>query len=134
MRKIVINTTYGGFGLSTEAFEYLIKNKNWTVTRYNDDGSYVDNSAQLAETKDSRFSIGSVFDFKYHFVDSSDSKIRVHPDVIEVVEILGDKAGDQFATLRIVEIPEDVQWQIEEYDGLEWVAEKHRTWHYEGNE
>ncbi len=25
-------------------------------------------------------------------------------------------------------IPDDVKWQIEEYDGLEWIAEKHRTW------
>lgn len=26
------------------------------------------------------------------------------------------------------EVPDDVQWQIEEYDGREWVAETHRTW------
>jgi hypothetical protein len=30
--------------------------------------------------------------------------------------------------LAIVEIPDDVQWIIEENDGMEWVAEKHRTW------
>jgi hypothetical protein len=30
--------------------------------------------------------------------------------------------------LLIVEVPADVDWYIEEYDGLEWVAEKHRTW------
>jgi hypothetical protein len=35
--------------------------------------------------------------------------------------------GD-FAELKVVEIPDDVQWQIEEYDGKEWIAEKHRTW------
>ena len=27
-----------------------------------------------------------------------------------------------------VSIPDDVEWQIEEYDGMEWVAEAHRTW------
>jgi len=30
--------------------------------------------------------------------------------------------------LRIIEIPDGVEWQIEEYDGDEWIAEKHRTW------
>jgi hypothetical protein len=28
----------------------------------------------------------------------------------------------------VIEIPDDVEWEVEEYDGLEWVAEKHRTW------
>jgi hypothetical protein len=28
----------------------------------------------------------------------------------------------------VVEIPDGVEWEIAEYDGLEWVAEKHRTW------
>ena len=32
------------------------------------------------------------------------------------------------STLKIIEIPDDVDWIIEEYDGNEWVAEKHRTW------
>jgi hypothetical protein len=27
-----------------------------------------------------------------------------------------------------VDIPDDVKWQIEEYDGNEWIAESHRTW------
>jgi len=30
--------------------------------------------------------------------------------------------------LKIVDIPDGVEWEIEEYDGMEWVAEKHRTW------
>ena len=28
-----------------------------------------------------------------------------------------------------VEIPDDVEWQIEEYDGTEHISEKHRTWY-----
>ena len=53
---------------------------------------------------------------------------RNDPVLIQVVEEMGDAAGGQFASLGIVEIPDGVQWQIEEYDGREWVAEKHRTW------
>jgi hypothetical protein len=48
--------------------------------------------------------------------------------LIQVVEELGDGANGYFAKLKIVEIPDDVLWQIEEYDGKEWVAEQHRTW------
>lgn len=41
---------------------------------------------------------------------------------------VSDKASGGFASLKIVEIPDDVEWEICEYDGLEWVAEKHRKW------
>jgi hypothetical protein len=41
---------------------------------------------------------------------------------------LGTQANAPVAKLKIVEIPASVEWQIEEYDGKEWVAERHRTW------
>jgi hypothetical protein len=37
-------------------------------------------------------------------------------------------ANGRFAKLKLVDIPLDIQWAIEEYDGDEWVIEKHRTW------
>ena len=48
--------------------------------------------------------------------------------LIRVVEELGDAANGACADLKIVEVPDDVDWYIEEYDGNEWVAERHRTW------
>ena len=48
--------------------------------------------------------------------------------LVWVVEHLGDKANGWAAELNIVEIPEDVDWYVEEYDGVEHVAERHRTW------
>lgn len=48
--------------------------------------------------------------------------------LIQVIEELGPKANGRCAELKIVEIPDDVNWCIEEYDGMEWVAEAHRTW------
>ena len=53
---------------------------------------------------------------------------RNNPILVEIVEQLGEAADGHFAELKVVEIPDDVQWQIEEYDGNEWVAEKHRKW------
>jgi len=57
-----------------------------------------------------------------------DSADRDDPILIQLVEQLGEKVNGQFAKLRVVEIPEDVNWQINEYDGNEWIAEVHRTW------
>lgn len=53
---------------------------------------------------------------------------RSDPALVDAVETLGEKADGRFAELKVVEIPDDVQWQIDEYDGNEWVAEKHRIW------
>jgi hypothetical protein len=44
------------------------------------------------------------------------------------VEELGEAANGSYARLKVVEIPDDVEWTIKEYDGDEWIAEKHRTW------
>jgi hypothetical protein len=44
------------------------------------------------------------------------------------VKELGEKANGRFAELKIVDIPLDIQWTIEDYDGDEWVTEKCRTW------
>ena len=53
---------------------------------------------------------------------------RNDPILVEIVEQLGEAADGNYAELKVVEIPDDVQWTIEEYDGAEWIAEKHRTW------
>lgn len=53
---------------------------------------------------------------------------RDDPALIQVIETLGEAANSRYAKLKIIEIPDNVEWQIEEYDGYEWVAEQHRTW------
>ena len=53
---------------------------------------------------------------------------RDDPYLVKVVKDLGMGANGAHANLKIVTIPADVDWQIAEYDGLEWVAEVHRTW------
>lgn len=54
---------------------------------------------------------------------------RDDPVLIEVIEELGDAANGEHAELAIVEIPDDVEWEISEYDGREHVAEKHKVWY-----
>ena len=55
--------------------------------------------------------------------------LRDDPVLVRVVEELGGHAaGGQAADLKVVTIPADVDWIVQDYDGLEWVAEVHRTW------
>ena len=93
VRRVVINTCYGGFGLSPRAeAEYK----------------------RLAGITDP--------DWYDRNIDRDD------PYLVKIVNELGMGANGVHANLKIVEIPGDVDWEIEEYDGNEWVAEKHRTW------
>lgn len=49
--------------------------------------------------------------------------------LVQMLEELGSEAASgEFAELAIVEIPDDVDWVIDEEDGAEWVAETHNTW------
>ena len=112
--KIVINSDYGGFSLSDQAvLAYgrkkglnLVKdeNTNWSISIFYKDSVAKENYFEDREIP------------------------RNDPALIEVVEVLGEAANGFAANLKIVEIPEDVDWCIEENDGREWVAEKHRTW------
>lgn len=61
-------------------------------------------------------------DFYYHDIPRDD------PYLVQIVREMGKEANGSYASLKIVEIPGDVDWEIAEYDGREWVAEKHRTW------
>lgn len=111
--KIVINDCYGGFSLSRKAFLLLRKMGNKVALEEPDYGEkWPDGSGP----RDNRFE-GFCRD-----IPRDDSQL------IEVVEKLKGKVNGMCAKLKIIEIPDGVDWIIEEYDGQEWIAEKHRTW------
>lgn len=65
-----------------------------------------------------------------HEIDLFDWEIpRDDPALVRVVEELKERAGERYSDLKVVEIPDGVEWELCEYDGIEWVAEKHRTWY-----
>ena len=54
---------------------------------------------------------------------------RDDPLLIQVIGELDEKANGGVAELKIVEIPDGIKWVIEDYDGSEHIAEKHRKWY-----
>jgi len=115
--KVAINTQYGGFGLSDEAFEALLKRKGIEFEK-------VDSSFGCSNY----YAKGHVDDDEYFISQYEYYEPRNDPDLIAVIEEFGDNAHGWAASLKIVEIPDDVDWYVEEHDGLEHIAEKHRTW------
>lgn len=56
-------------------------------------------------------------------------KERSNPILVQVAEELGEELmNHSHHHAHIVEIPDDVEWEIHSDEGCEWIAEKHRTW------
>lgn len=64
-----------------------------------------------------------MFGYEYDGYDKrTDSKL------VAVVEKLGKEASGTLADLEVIEIPDGVKWEIDEYDGVETIHEVHRSW------
>jgi len=138
--KIVINNCHGGFGLSHKAIVRYLElqgKKVWIEEDEDWEGSFnywlVPKEERLINREsdfwsmadDEKKSYNETWreqNFNYREIARDDALL------IQVVEELGSDANSRYSELKIVEIPDDVAWQIDEYDGAEWVAEQHRTW------
>jgi len=116
MKKIVINTCYGGFGLSDEAMERVLELKGISYTKKNDIGFVCFYTKAQNENE-----------VDNHYICEYDFE-RYDPALVQAVEEMGTEANGPHAELKVVLIPDDVQWYIHEYDGIECVHEEHRTW------
>jgi len=148
--KIVLNRCFGGYGLSPKAYKKIADltgvncyfftgvhsevrctledaEKTTFFSAYNipnpQDYKYDDWSAMSPEEKESwnnQYRARRIPDFEGD---------RTNPLLIRVVEELGsDIASGRLSKLEIVEIPDGIDWEIDEYDGNETVEEKHRSW------
>ena len=134
--KIVINTYYGGFGLSEKAMKEYFQLKGWPF--YVEEKSLfntywkvpLSERVQEIDWNNATMEERIAYNEKYSEQTCYEQDIeRTDPDLIRAIEIVGtEESSGKYASLKIVEIPDDVEWQIEEYDGSEWVAEKHRIW------
>jgi hypothetical protein len=140
--KIVINKCHGGFGISEKAVmryaelkgitlypsapDYLGTTTYWTIpqndprmTEILEDKAFCAASHQAREKSNE---LHTKFTLDTRGYDRSD------PVLIQVIEELGEEANGGHAELKVVEVPDDVEWEIHEYDGVESVHEVHRTW------
>jgi hypothetical protein len=109
--KVVLNNCFGGFSISREAAEFMAARGN-----------------ELAKTELDESSIKCKWYGYGYTSDCSDGYSRTDPDLIAAVEILGDKANGRHAKLKVVEIPDNIEYDIESYDGAESIHEKHKSW------
>lgn len=136
MKKIVINTCFGGFGLSHEAtmrygqlagiklFPFIEDGGNFTkgfkFSPYTGQSTIMVHYATKPISSD-----GTLEDNSYFSVRETK---RDDPILVKVVEEMGSKANAKYSELSIVEIPDDVIWEIDDYDGKESIEEQHRSW------
>lgn len=152
--KIAINKCYGGFGLSAKAQKRFaeLQGRPCFFFKGGLGKPYVPMSLEDASNEIFR----SAFDMsdpnslpkfdKWHEMTSEDKKAlndlwdshtipssfgsdeRTGDVLIRVIEELGDEASGKLAKIKVVEIPDGVDWEIDEYDGVENVREKSRGW------
>lgn len=143
--KVVINKCYGGFSISSAAIERIAKLKNKKCFLFK--AIYPNDSLTPYFVKISKkeavnlkltsslycFDIDNPNDididklFDNHYLTCR-PKDRSDPILVQVVEELGEKANGDFAELKVIKIPDNINYTIEEYDGMEHIAENHRTW------
>jgi hypothetical protein len=140
-KEVVINVCYGGFGLSHKATMEYYRRKGIKaypfVEKRDEKGNFDwDHFIPFNGNEKAAFVIhysskplnedGSYDQTAY--LDGGRGIPRDDPDLVDIVKTMGKKSWGKNGQLEIKEIPGDVEWTIEEYDGNEWVAEAHRTW------
>lgn len=121
MPKVVVNACYGGFGLSEKAILRYGEIKGINLIKI----QTVHGEGDYQFTSD-HYAIDGVDDGDHYFYYGDLG--RTDPALVQVVEELGEEANGEFARLRIADVPDDVKWYIDDYDGIETVCEEHRRW------
>lgn len=140
--KIVINKCYGGFSLSAKAIARLAELQGRKAYFFRSLG-YKKGYAPVANPlKDDFIEAFDTPEVLYHTIKQpleANAWYQAHnltcrpedrsdPLLVQVVEELGEEADGPCAALRIVEIPNGTNWEIDDYDGNESISESHRSW------
>lgn len=129
--KYVINKCFGGFGLSSKALKVLhedwgcpgvaipIEEYAFTPEEVQDE---LKNEYSLYTFSDDLSCVLSDNMFSPYY----NSTNRANPYLVNVVTDLGKEANGPFASLVIVDVPDGVEVEITEYDGMESIREASR--------
>lgn len=111
MTKIAYNSCFGGFDLSEAAFEALLDLK----------GIEFEKAEPISSIFGAQYQRKGVEGDNGYLYSGDFCEDRSDPDLIAVIEKLGDGANGMCAKLCIEDVPEGVSYRIDEYDGLETV-------------
>ncbi len=139
--RIIVNKCHGGFGLSDKAYERLgelgIPIRKYIQEKRGKDGRFKrvpENEGEVIFDRrlsphEAKFTTREKYEeFMGRYWDAWTRDTRSHPLLLQVVKELGKKSWGQHAKLEIVEIPDGVDYEIDDYDGIETIHEKHRSW------
>lgn len=127
--KVLLNQDCYDFELSQKALKILINNYGWTVGDYD----------LIYKTRDEKTDIGYYQKDNYYSINClkhnvDDIKFRTNQDIINVFEILHDDFTPhdikmhERGIIKLVEIPNNIEWYINNDDNYESIHEKHRVW------
>jgi hypothetical protein len=159
--KVVINTSWGGFGLSPKATKRLAElngRKCYFYIHGRNENGQIDiySNVLVSMTQATKEFLWTAYDvpnidevlpsdadwniltveeqqarsalYAKHSIESRHFESRADHKLIQVVEELGSLANGAYAKLKIVEIPDGIEYEIDDYDGMESVHEKHKVW------
>lgn len=116
MTRLVVNRCYGGFSVSKEAASLI---RATGCPHGEDDPTW---PTLLEAAKGRREDAPRFFGAEHR-----DAEARTCPALVNAVEALGDRASGEHARLQVIEIPDDAEWYLDEYDGQETIREG-RIW------
>jgi hypothetical protein len=134
--KVVYTDCYGGFGLSRIASKMYHDAKGTPLYWYFVSGDYPNHNftkvadittvpvgdynivACLSDFGDTPVEVAPIYSLDCHHDNHG---IRTDPDLIRIVEELGEEASGKNANLVIVYVPVGYTFKIEEFDGKEIV-------------
>ena len=139
--KVAYNACYGGFGLSPLALTKYAEKKGITLTWYEEkqdprgfkkvsatpENKLFGHQAFIKDLGD--WFLSKDMDNDLYYYPSFCDEARSDPDLIAVIEELGSRsASGQCAKLQIDEIPDNREFEIDEYDGFESVVPPRQSW------
>jgi len=155
--KVLVNKCYGGYGFSNEAHSLYAK-KIGKECYFYDSSYDKDRDIMPYKVSEGKglcvfaFTVPTVDELNeklgyakpWHKMTSKERKEnsdlydslainindlnRTDKTLISVVEELGKKANSQFSDIRIIDIPDGMEYEISDYDGIETIHEIHQSW------
>lgn len=122
MIKVVINKCWGGFSVSRNALHNLREMGNKSALEETDEGEKYPNQDTIRGDLEREYGV-KPFDAYLNDIPRDDL------DLVNLIEEKGSEwVSGRLANLVVIEIPDGVEWEIDNYDGMESIHEKHRNW------